>query len=218
MAEVTFIGLGNTGFPDPNVQILPGARPSQAEVNFFGTNEGPSPTGAINTISELVPDAPLAEFTQVDFFEQPAFIPASENPNINDLIFIISGGPTMGALAVDVLVVPAVIPQSDGRILQGSPVADDLRLFAGPHAPSGLVGKIVKFIQPTGVDNYAAILGVTGMITMVGEPTGVVSAPTGVSVIFDAPLNVQPTNGDRFVITSDDRSLRRSPIIEVILE
>lgn len=219
MADVQFFGIGADGFPDPNVQILQGNRPSQAETQFFGQSSGPPP--ALLQDVELFSPSLTArpEFTQVEFLSDPPPIPASTNPNDNDILLIVTGGPTSGAIAINVALIPAMVPQGDGSIVQPPPVDRDLRLFAGPLSPSGIAGKIVTFIQPTGASTPAAIRGVTGTIAQVaGEPTGPVASPTGIALIFESALSVQPTNGDRLFITSDDRSLRRTPVIEIILE
>jgi len=192
-----------------------------AEVQFFGITPAPQ-NGGNREVEIFSPTlTPRAEFTEVVLFEPPSRQVRSENPNINDVLLFVSGGPTTGAQAINVLMVPAPVPLGDGTILQQGPAPRDLRLFPGPLSPLGVVGKIVVFVQPTGASMFSPLLGVTGMIASVGDPTGLSdgSVPTAAcSISFVDPLPAQPTLGDRLVIVSDDRSLRRTPIVEVFLE
>lgn len=231
MADVVFLGLGNTGFPDPRVQILPANPAQSAEVTFGGL--APNVPGELSTQSETFSPTLTAapEFTEVEFFEPKASVtPASLNPNDNILIYIVTGGNTNPA--ADGFQIINVIARQAQKIegedfIEQPPVPIDLRGFAQPRIPSGVVGNIAQFIQPTGVDFYDPIRGVTGRIQAIaGIPTG----PTAfsgngllwggaiVSIIFEGVLPVQATGGDRFFIDADDRVLRRSPVIEVILE
>ncbi len=221
MAEVTFFGFGATGFPDPDVEILPANLPSEAEVQFEGF--GATAVGELSTLVEIFSPTLTAnpEFTQVDFFENPdTDPPLSENPNDNVLIYVVAGGPDSGSQAINVLIVPAPKFVED-EFIDRPPTVIDLRLYRGVLSPSGVAGKVATFLRPTGVSGAVApgqnIRGVTGLIGQIGEPTGPNAGAVN-SIIFENPLPVQPTNGDRFVIDSDDRSLRRTPLIEVILE
>lgn len=211
MAEVTFIGGGNNGFPSTDTQILPANGAQSAEVSLIPSGNAP---GELSTQVELVANAPID--AEVDYFVDPQNPPASENPNDNDLIYVVVGGPTSGALGVNVQLVKASILEGETIVEQGY-ITDDLTLFAGPLGPSGLLGKEVIFIQPTGASAPSPIKGITGTIGAIyTTPIGVGSL--GVGLEFTAPITPQPTNGDRFIVRSDDRTLRRTPVIEIILE
>jgi hypothetical protein len=220
MAEVQFLGIGAQGFPDPSVQILVGDRISEADV----TNDGvvPAPQGTLDIEREILAPSEVlpSEFTSVQFFSSPPILPPfSENPNDNEILFFVdnliaSTGPIL------VLMVPATIPTADGMVLHPKPVPNDIRLFAGPNVPSGLSGKIIQFIAPTGASVPMPIQGVTGRIAAIAAPaaSGDPDYPIAVSITFDSPLPVAAVKGDRFVVRSSDRTLRRTPVIEIVLE
>jgi len=226
MAEVTFIGGGNTGFPSSDVQILPYNAPFIAESQIVGSAPAP---GEVSTLVELFTPTMLQE-PQVEFYEIPAFVPFSLNPNENDLIYVVVGGMTNGQL-VNVQLRKALAIQGEDIAEQGL-ITDQLTLFPGVLGPSGLLGKQVVFLQPTGISYPSPIVGATGTIAQVFEaPTGkaksgsdvpaitpTVIADNGVGLSFENPIAYQPTNGDRFIVVGDSRILRRTPLIEVILE
>jgi hypothetical protein len=228
MAEVTFIGGGNNGFQTSDVQILPANAAQSAEVQLVGSAPAP---GEVSTLVEILADEIPVDPPVVDFYVEPPFEPFSLNPNDNDLLYIVVGGLTSGAQGINVQVVRAPVIEGTGFAEQGY-ISDELSLFAGPLGPSGLIGKDVIFLQPTGVSSPSPIRGMTGTIAIILDvPTGYVgNAPVtvpptdaelangGVAIAFSAPLPIQPTNGDRFIIPGDDRILRRTPVIEVILE
>lgn len=239
MAEVSFIGGGNTGFPNSDVQLLPANAPQSADVQLVGSAPAP---GEESTLTEFFSPTLTAapEFTQTEFFNDPKPVAASENPNDNDLLYVVVGGLTSGAQGVNVRLVRALKLEGDQFVEQGY-ITDNLQLYAGVLGPSGLVGKQVIFIQPTGIDTLSPIRGATGIIAQVldvptgnsnnGNPlpsglaaTGLAgtqfgyAAVNGIAITFADPISVQPTNGDRFIIKSDDRTLRRTPVLEVILE
>jgi len=211
MAEVTFTGGGNGGFPSNDTQILPANAAQSAEVKLIPSGNAP---GELSTQVELVANAPVDAV--VDFYVEPLNPPASENPNDNDLLYVVVGGYTSGSLGVNVQLVKAALLEGETIVEQGY-ITDQLTLFAGPLGPSGLLGKEVIFIQPTGASAPSPITGATGAIAAIYEvPIGVGS--DGVGVEFAAPIAYQPTNGDRFIVRSDDRTLRRTPVLEIILE
>lgn len=214
MADVVFFGIGATGFSDPSVQILEGARRSQAEVQFEGL-VATAPRAGLATEAVLLSPSqtPRAEFTQVELFTSPIREGRIDNPNENDILLIVSGLFSQSQFNVEL--VPAPIPRADGTIEQPPPVADDLTLFAGIHAPNGLAGKTIVFLTPTGggpLQGKAPITGATGLIQTINDSLGLNT------ITLVNPLPVSPTIGDRAVILSTDRALRRSPVIEVILE
>lgn len=237
MADVQFFGIGATGFPDPNVQILP-ANPGVSPDVQFG-QASPTAVGELATQSETFSPTLTAApgFTEVTF-ETPSdpFPPISRSPNDNNILLIVTGGPTMGGTQVNVIFAAAKKFEDDDFVEQ-PPVrypTDDPRLFAVPGSafPSGMVGLIARFIQPTGVSEYAAIRGVTARIANIlpgatglgdpapGESANATTFRDGYAIEFDRALSPQATTGDRLVFArqDEDQVLRRSPILEIILE
>jgi hypothetical protein len=177
-------------------------------------------------------------------------IPFRTNINENDIVFLVIGGPTVGARAINVVVAAAPVPHADGTASEPNAAPQDLNQFQARHAPSGLGGKIALFGVPTNLGDLVAtnifadrlnIDGVTGLIDRVGIATGMVAsgipfARPGfpdvgwegfrpatltdqvIAIIFSASLPFQPTIGDRLTIDSVDRSLRLTPLIEIVLE
>lgn len=223
MADVQFLGFGNTGFPDPDVRILPANAAQGAEVSFLGI--GATAVGELSTETEIFSPTLTAapEFTEVSFDTVPAPVNAIESPNVNDIILFVVGGPTSGSLFVNVRTVSADF-ELNGRPAGERLVNDNLRLYAGPRSPSGLAGKIAHFLNPTGMTTPAPILGVTGLVKNIsdgaapGTPTG--SQPLvadSILIEFEGAIPVQPTIGDRFMVRSTDQTLRRTPILEIFL-
>lgn len=215
MADVQFFGIGATGFPDPDTQLVPN-KASGAEVSENGL-VATAPAAGLATTSELLvaSSVPAAEFTTTEFFTDPQPIPESLNPNESDIIlFVVS---TEGDRAVNVLVVPAPASQADGTVFQESPQPRDIELWAGQEILGNLIGKIAQFLNPTGSTGTVPIQGVTAQIASIGGPTGGSPGDALSAISFVDAVSPVPTFGDRFVIPNDDRVLRRTPVIEVIL-
>jgi len=226
MADVTFYGLANASrFGDSDVEILP-ANPATSqpdEVKFGGI--GASAPGGLATESNTFSPTltPRPEFTEVTFFTPQPPPPAIDSPNQNELVFFVVGGPTSGAQFVNVRVVAAPF-ELNGQVNNPSLVAIDLRLFTDAQQPSGIVGKIAEFSQPTGATQPVNIKGVTGRIRTIGgiefapgTPTNSALTRESYLVEFESALPVQPTIGDRFTVKSTNQTLRRSPVLEIFL-
>ena len=207
MADVQFFGIGASGFPDPNVQILTGNRPSDAEVKFFGTNAGPSPTGALAKESELVANGPDAEFTSVEFFSGGIPTAASLEPNDNLLSFYADGAGF--AFGGDRWNLPIKRINNNGV-----GVGPDLSLITNSgRGPSGLCGTDLVFTTPTGLDDA------TSRFTPSTNRRFPIVAYDDSSVTFAGASGYNgATSTDRLFLAGADGQLRRTPVIEVILE
>lgn len=227
MADVTFYGLANASrFGDSDVEIL-AANPATTqggEVKFDGI--GASAPGELSTQSNTFSPTLTAqpEFTEVNFFTPPAPPQAIDSPNMNEIVFFVGGGPTSGAQFVNVRIVSTPPLEFNGQKGVPSLVSIDPRLFADAQAPSGIVGKIALFSQPTGATTPQNIKGVTGRIRTIGGIEFAAGTPTNPALTrdsylieFESPLPVQPTIGDRFTVKSTDQTLRRSPVLEIFL-
>lgn len=200
MAEVKFFGIGADGFPDPDVQLYQDIR-SRAEV----INEGP----VINVGQDLndnieifSPTLTAGEDIEVDFFpNQIPPLPVSENPNENELVFYVVTGFGGSALPVKSVTVPL-----------GLPAPPDLLLYRGPLGPSGLSGKTLVFISPTGGTPEAP-----AFTPGIGFKAKIVNH-TNDTFNLDTALPAGVTLTDRVVVIGADRALRRTPVIEIILE
>lgn len=222
MAEVQFLGFGNTGFPDNDVQILP-ANPAQTrDVQFqgFGATAIGELSTQVQTYSPTLTGAP--EFTEVNFVDMRKPVHRQLSPNVNDIVMMVVGGPTSGGQFINVRVVGAPFELNGDETPDPLPKTD-LRLFKGPLAPSGLVGKIALFGVPTGLTlGTSAIRGMTGLIQIIdlahapGTPTTTFNVNTAL-IGFNEALPIQPTIGDRLIVPSTDVTLRRTPLLEIFL-
>jgi hypothetical protein len=206
MADVVFTGIGATGFPAGDVQILVGVESgAEAEVTFDGPNEFSVGQGLTPTVTDDEVDA--TDPAEVEFFPSSFPLPpASTNPNANDVVFYADAGSAGTTLNVSLIA-------SEGASNAGQSVPADLLLFAGPLGPSGLCGKMLTFLTPTAAGDRNAITPMTGFKATIVSHTN--SALTLDTAMPGGALG--PTLTDKLMVESANRTLRRTPVIEIIL-
>jgi hypothetical protein len=208
MAEVTFYGVGASGFPNPDQQIVPANLRSRAEVQFEGVLAAPSGTTANTLVTLNTPtftDRAVVQFTGTGGSQFP---PASLNPNENDLLYYVVSNSTVGLDKVVTILVAKALQPPDANI-PGPGIAPALELLS--PKPSGICGLFVQFVGPTGG-------GATAIPSPVKNSRAEIIAFTTDTMTLKNFGPVSVTNTDRFFVDGLDREVRRSPVLEIILE
>jgi hypothetical protein len=213
MAEVQFFGVGATGFQTPDAQILSGTFRSQAEVQFEGNAPAPSGTTANTIVTLNTPtftDRAVVVFTGTGGSQFP---PLSLNPNANELIYYVDGSSSQdgaGNITFNVLVAKILPDINNGPANPGPGTTPFLDLLA-PAKPSGICGLTAQFINPTGG-------GSTAIFTAAINAKGEIVAFTTNSLTLKGISGLGITSTDRLILLNIDREVRRTPVLEIILE
>jgi len=192
MAEVQFLGIGqSTGFDNRSITQTPFvAPPATAEVENFGVTRNVDPDGPLDVTVQFFTGMATAP-REVDYDVSPPPAPLSEDPD--DVAYMVH--PTGGSNSVTQM---SLVNAADDR-------PPNLNAIAGVN---GLVGKTFRFIAPTGATSITPVLeGVSRRI----------ASHSDVLISFATGLSTVPSTTDRGFILEQDRLLRRSPVVEIIL-